>query len=157
MASRGGGTRFQPGQAAWNKGLHYQPGGRSEETRFKPGRPASAARNYRPVGSLRLSRDGCLERKVTDDPSVVPAKRWVGVHRLVWSAAHGPVPDGHAVAFLPGRRTTIEAEITLDALELVTRQELMQRNTYHNYGPEIAKAIQLRGAINRQINKRAKA
>jgi hypothetical protein len=30
----------------------------------------------------------------------------------------------------------------------------MRRNSYHQYGPEVAKAVQLRGAITRQINKR---
>lgn len=32
----------------------------------------------------------------------------------------------------------------------------MRRNTVHNLPPELAKVVQLRGAINRQINKRAK-
>lgn len=152
----GAATRFRKGQEAWNKGLHYQPGGCVKETQFKPGRPAHEARNYVPIGSHRVSKDGYLERKVTDDPSLAPARRWVAVHRLVWMDAHGPVPAGHAVAFLPGRRTTDAERITLDALELVSRAELMRRNTHHQYGPDIGQLVQLRGAITRQINKRAK-
>ena len=37
---------------------------------------------------------------------------------------------------------------------MVTRAELMRRNSVHNRGPEIARIHQLKGAIMRQINKR---
>jgi len=103
------------------------------------------------------TQDGYLERKVTDDPSFVPNRRWVSVHRLVWEAAHGPVPQGHAVVFLPGRRTADLASITLDGLELVSRAELMRRNSYHTrYPKEVAQLIQLKGALNRKINRRSR-
>lgn len=153
---RGMGTRFQPGMQPWNKGQSYQAGGRSAETRFKPGRAPQEARNYVPIGTLRINRDGYLERKVTDDQTLAPVRRWTAVHRLVWIDAHGPIPDGHAVCFKSGRRTTELEEITPDALELVTRAELMRRNTFHRYGKDVARLVQLRGAITRQINKRAK-
>lgn len=153
---RGMGTRFQPGLTPWNKGLSYQAGGRSVETRFKPGRAPQESRNYVPIGTLRINRDGYLERKVTDDQALAPSRRWTAVHRLVWVKVHGQIPDGHAVCFKPGRRTTELEAITLDALELVTRGELMRRNTFHRYGKDVARLVQLRGAITRQINKRAK-
>ena len=122
----------------WNKVIKgstgYHPNCR--RTQFKPGELQGAARhNYVPVGSLRLSKDGYLERKVTDDHPV-PARRWVAVQRLVWEAAHGKIPPGHAVAFKPGRRTTELDAITLDALELVSRAELMRRNSYHTRYPK---------------------
>lgn len=152
-------TQFQPGQPSWSKGTRglvgVQPGCRASQ--FKKGRPAHEAHNYAPIGSHRLSKDGYLEQKVTDDPALVPARRWVAVHRLVWAEAHGPVPAGHVVAFLPGCRSADPALITLDALELVSRRDWMKRNTFHQYGPEVVKVTQLRGAITRQINKRAKA
>lgn len=150
--------RFVKGQPSWSKGTKGRVGVQEacRATQFKPGRPAHEARNYLPIGSLRISKDGYLERKVTDDPSIFPARRWVAVHRLVWEAANGPAPPGHAVCFLPGRKTTELELITLDAVELVTRAELMRRNTFHRYGPEVAGLVQLRGAITRQINKRAK-
>lgn len=150
-------TQFAPGIVPWNKGTHYVAGGRSAEHRFKPGRPAHEARNWRPIGSLRVNADGYLERKLTDDPALYPARRWARVHHLVWEAAHGPVPAGHIVVFRPGRRTTELAAITADALECITRHELMRRNSVHAYGPEIARLSQLRGAITRHINSQAKA
>lgn len=152
-------SQFRPGQKPWNTGLKGSTGVQEgcRATQFKKGRPANEARNYKPIGSHRLSKDGYLEQKVTDDPSIVPARRWAGVHRLVWEAANGPVPSGHAVAFKPGRQTIDPELITLDALELVTRQELMRRNSVHtNYPPEVARVMQLRGALTRQINKRSK-
>lgn len=151
--SVGSGTRFKPGLTPWNKGQPHPPRGRSAETQFKKGEMSGAAQhNYVPIGSTRITRDGALERKVTDDPTLYPAKRWAPVTRLVWEAAHGPVPDKHVVRFLPGLQTVIEAEITPGKLECISLAENMRRNSYHNYPPEIAKAIQLRGALNRKIN-----
>jgi hypothetical protein len=136
--------RFGKGHVPANAGLR-RPG-------YAPGR-----RNYKPIGALRVSRDGLLERKVSDDPNIFPARRWVGVHRLVWSAVNGPILAGHAVVFRPDRATTELAKITLDALELVTRAELMRRNSFRtNYPKDIQQVIQLRGALQRQINRRGK-
>ncbi len=61
----GKGTRFQPGKAPWNKGIAFIAGGRSAETRFKPGnRTGSASKKYQPIGTERISKDGYLERKI---------------------------------------------------------------------------------------------
>lgn len=144
-------TQFKPGLVPWNKGKHHVAGGRSAETRFKAGQ---LPHTWRPVGSLRITDDGYLQRKVTD--TRYPPRDWVPVHRLVWEAKHGPVPAGHVVVFKPGRRTTVEAEITPDTVELVTRGELMKRNSVHNMPKELAELIQLRGALNRKINARSK-
>lgn len=154
---RGAASRFVKGQASWNRGKKL-PGHGNPDTYFKRGQlNGRAALIVVPVGSYRVNDGGYLDRKIGDE-SGPQHRRWKAVHRLVWEAAHGPVPPGHAVAFLPGRRTTDPERITLDALELVTRRELMRRNSVHTiYPPEVAHVVQLRGAITRQINKRAKA
>lgn len=108
-----------------------------------------------PIGAERINSDGLLERKVAHGGAVNAARRWVGVHRLVWEAAHGPVPPGHAVCFKRGCATTAASEITLDRLELLSSADQMRRNSYLRFGPDIARLIQLRGALNRQLNKRA--
>lgn len=149
---RGASTRFTKGLIPWNKGSHFVAGGRSAETRFKKGNMSGAAQhNYVPIGSTRLTKDGYLERKVTDDHPT-PARRWTAIHRLVWEAAHGPIPAGHIVAFKPGMKTAVEEEVTLDRLECISYADNMRRNTLHRYPKEIAKAIQMRGALNRRIN-----
>lgn len=148
-------SRFKPGQKPWNKGTHFTAGGRSAETRFKPGRKPQESRNYLPIGTTRMHKSDYLEKKVSDDLSVYPAKRWKAVHRLVWEAEHGPVPQGHVVVFKPGAKTVIEDEITLDRLEMITRAENMRRNSYHtNYPPELRQIVQLQGALNRKIRNR---
>ena len=149
-------TQFKRGQEPWNKGISFHSGGRSVETRFKPGQMSgAAARNYVPIGSLRITKDGTLERKVTDDHPV-PARRWVAVARLVWEAEKGPIPTGHVVAFKPGMRTTDPAQITLDRLELISRAELAKRNHPRNTNPELGQLYQLKGAITRQVNRLAR-
>lgn len=152
-----GGRRcqFKPGQAPANKGIKHPPGwapGRMAAGQFKPG---NKPHTTRPIGSYRIDPDGYLQRKVSDEPGG-NHKRWHGVHRLVWEAANGPTPAGHVVVFKPGRHSTNLAAITLDAVELVSRAELMARNTRHNYGPEINELIGLRARITRAVNTRAK-
>jgi hypothetical protein len=151
----GNSGRFKPGVATWNKGMKgLDIGGKA--TRFQAGRAPQLAHNYKPIGSVRLSKDGYLERKVSDDLSVYPARRWVAVHRLVWEAAYGTAPESCIVVFRPGMRTTKEAEITIDRVECITRKENMMRNTVHNLPKPLAQLVQLKGALNRQINKRSK-
>lgn len=150
---RGESGRFKAGQTPWNKGKPHPSSGRSAETQFKKGEMSGAAQhNYVPIGSTRITRDGALERKITDDPNLSPARRWAPVARLVWEAEHGPIPPKHVVRFLPGMATTIEDEITLDRLECISFAENMRRNTFRRYPENIARAIQMRGALNRKIN-----
>lgn len=146
-------SRFKKGTEPWNKGINYVAGGRSSETRFKAGRSPEEARNYLPIGSLRVTKDGYLERKFTDDQSLMPTRRWVAVHRIVWEKAHGPIPKGHMVVFKPGVRTIVEAEITADRLECISRAENARRNVPTVKNPEVARLIQLKGAITRQVNR----
>lgn len=146
-------TQFKPGMTPWNKGTHFTAGGRSAETRFKRGEKRGAAQhNYVPIGSLRISKGGYLERKV-NDTHPTPARRWIAVHRLVWEAANGPIPTGCIVTFKPGQKTAIEADITADRLECITKAQNLQRNSPRSKHPELAKLVQLKGAITRQVNR----
>lgn len=149
-------SRFQKGIVPWNKGLHNVAGGRSAETRFKKGNRPST---WVPVGSYRVRRDPAalayLERKVNDLPGPNHV-RWHPVHRLVWEEANGPVPAGHIVVFKRGCYSIKLEEITLDRIELITRRELMARNTIHHMPPALADVARLRGRLTRAINDRAK-
>lgn len=121
----------------------------SPATQFKKGhRYGRAQQLYKPVGSERLSEGGYLERKINDD---MPRwSRWRAVHLIEWEAVNGPLPTGHALTFKDGDKTNL----VLDNLVLITRAELMRCNSYHQYGPEIAQLVQLRGAVSRRINHR---
>jgi len=141
---RGFKTRFKPGSVAWNKGMKGLDIG-GKETRFKKGqRPHT----WKPIGAERITKDGYLQRKVTD--TGYPPKDWVGVHILMWEAAHGKVPAGHAVVF----KDKNKKNIVIENLELVSRRELMRRNTVHNLPAELVQVIRLVGAIKRKINRK---
>lgn len=141
-------THWKPGDTPWNKGQRYRPGGRSEQTQFKPGdKPATTL----PVGMYRLC-SGQLQRKTSETPGP-NYKRWTPVTRLVWESVHGPVPPGHIVVFRPGRATAELALITPDALDCISRAEHARRNHPSSKSPELAKLCQLRGAITRQVNR----
>lgn len=151
----GAATRFEKGQTPWNKGKPGSTGTHpnSRRNHFKKGEMAGAAQhNYVPIGSLRVTKYGSLEQKVTDNPALYPAKRWRPVAHLVWEAAHGPIPPGHIVRFKHGMHTVVYDEITVDRLECITKAENMRRNTLHRYPKEITDVIRARAVLNRRIN-----
>lgn len=148
-------SQFKPGQVPANKGLRHAKGwapGNMASTQFKAG---NRPHTWVPVGSLRINPEGYLERKVNDLPGN-SSVRWHPVHRLVWTDANGPVPAGQVVVFKPGRRTAELEAITLDAVELITRRELMARNTVHNLHAQVLPIVRLRAQLTREINRRAK-
>lgn len=142
-------SRLKPGHTPWNKGMHGWSAPGTQATRFKPG---SKPPNTMAVGTYRINADGYLERKVSEK-SGSPHLRWQPVSRIVWEAAHGPVPAGHVVAFKAGCRTTVLERITLDGLECISRGELAKRNHPRSRSPELGKLVQLKGAITRQVNR----
>jgi hypothetical protein len=144
--------RFKPGHRPHNAGKKgWTAGGRSVETRFKPGHLGGKARAlYQPIGTERVTKDGYLQRKVNDDMPL--HHRWQMVHRLVWEEHRGPVPKGHAIQFLNGDKQ----DCRIENLALVSRRDLMKQNTVHRLPKELAEVVQLKGAVTRQINKRMK-
>lgn len=142
---QGIGSRFVKGQPSWNKGLHYQAGGRCKETQFKKGQ---MPHTWQPIGTERVNADGYRDRKVTD--TGYPPRDWVGIHRLMWMEAYGPIRRGYSIVFRNGDK----ADIRLDNFECLSRADLMKRNTVHNLPKPLAQLVQLRGALMRQINRR---
>lgn len=140
--------RFKPGHIPVNKGLR-RPGwapGRMAETQFKKGQMAGAAlRKWKPVGTKRVSKDGYLEVKFRERDGRYG--NWRGVHTMLWEEKHGPVPKGYALAFKDGDKT----HIRLSNLELISRAELMRRNSVHNLPQELQVVIQLTGALKRKV------
>lgn len=146
--------RFQKGHVPANKGLRrpgWAPGDMSRTQFVKGVRRGVAIKLYKSIGSERISKDGYLQRKVNDDLPL--QRRWRGVHLILWEAAHGPLPKGHAITFRNGDKT----DIRLDNLECITRRALMARNSVHNLPQPLAHTVQLLGALTRQIRKRTHA
>jgi hypothetical protein len=141
-------NRFQKGLVPWNKGKHIVTGGRSAETRFKPGGKPG---NWKPIGSERVTTDGYLQRKLTD--TGYPPRDWVPVHHIVWKEAGRDVPKGYRLVFKDGNRLNV----VLENLELASIADLMRRNTIHNLPPELREVVHLRAAIVRKINRHERA
>lgn len=143
----------------WNKGMPQAEWIRDPSkvaaTQFKPGQMPY---NWVPVGSYRVTTQGDVEQKVADDRTPGMSRRnWKPVRVLVWEAAHGPVPRGHVVRFRDGKATTDPAAIKVEDLECLTRAENMRRNSFwENLPPDVARLVQLRGALNRKINNRTR-
>lgn len=148
---KGAGTRFQPGVKPWNAGKKL-PGHGDPDTYFKPGsRNGAAKANYVPLGSYRINAEGYLDRKVFEGRK--GALNWEAVHRLVWKEQVGPIPPCHIVRFRQGMRTTVLEDITPDRLECITQAENARRNSIWKHSPEVARLLQLKGAITRQVNR----
>lgn len=141
---RGFATRFQRGQASWNKGSHYVAGGRSAETRFRKG---AQPHNTVAIGTTVKTTDGYWKVKVAEP------NEWRYCHRMAWEDANGPIPKDMALAFKDGNSD----HYGLENLELITRRDLMARNTLHNLPAPLPQLIQLRGALVRKINRQASA
>jgi len=147
-------SRFQKGLVPWNKGVKGVAGVQEacRATHFKPGQ---TPHNTLPIGSLKLDKDGTLQRKVSN-ASGNNSARWRGVHELVWTEVNGPLPPKHIVVFKPGMRTNVLEEITVDRVECISLAENMRRNTVHNMPKELVDLVRLRGVLTRSINRKEK-
>lgn len=136
--------QFNAGMTPWNKGVPFDSGGRSHQTRFKEGH---IPHTMKPIGHERITADGYRERKMT--ATRITRQDYVGIHILMWREHFGDIPPGNVVVFRDGNKQNI----VIENLECITRPELMRRNSVHgNYPPEWARLVQLRGAITRKIN-----
>lgn len=152
--------RFVKGQTPFNKGLR-RPGwspGRMRETQFKKGeRSGIAVRNWRPVGTILIDTEGYRRIKVREavwgqEPTGFGnVKVWPLLQRHVWEQQNGPIPPGHTIVFRDGDR----ANCDIGNLEMISRADLMRRNTIHNrYPEEMVKAVMMLGAVKRRLRER---
>ncbi len=153
--------RFMQGHVPANKGLR-RPGwapGRMAETQFRKGdRKGIAARNWRPVGTILTDGEGYQRIKIREaQPGEAygfgNCRIWPFLHRHLWATSHGPIPPHHAVVFINGNKS----DVRIENLQLLTRGELMARNTIHNLPKPLASTLQLLGALKRQIRKKTRA
>lgn len=134
--------RIIKGHLSWNKGLKgFNPDGENRETQFKAG---SIPPNHTPVGTTRIDSDGYIYIKVEEG-----LNKYKLLHREIWKKHYGEYPaKGMAIIFKDGNKQNCN----IDNLELVTRKQLMQRNSVHNLPKEIADLIALKGSLTRRIN-----
>jgi len=76
-------------------------------------------------------------------------RRLVYKHIWIWEEKNGKAGKGFNIVFKNGN----SLDCRIENLEKVSNAELMERNTLHRFPEELRKIIQLKGAVNRQINK----
>ena len=139
-------NQFKSGHKTWNTGMKGWAAPGTEATRFKPG---TVPPNRQQVGALRINSEGQLDIKLYDG-----LRAWVQLHHYNWFLTHGEWPArGSVLRF----KDSDPHNPAIENLELITRRENMRLNSVHTiYPPEIARLVLLKGALNRQINKRTK-
>lgn len=140
-------SRFKKGHISFNKGKKQTEFMSSESIErckigmFKKGHTSA---NKKPLGYMRITKDGYMEIK-TQEPNVFEA-----YHRLMWEETFGSIPDGKIVRFVTKDKTNVHPF----NLELIDRKINMEKNSIHAMPEDLRKAVQMMGALNRQINKR---
>lgn len=139
--------RFKPGHVPPQKGKPFVLRGRMADGWFKPGQ---VSKRWDPevycVGALRITTDNVIEIRMAPG-----ARQWKQLSHYVWFLHTGSwPPPGHVVRVRNGDPYDTQFE----NLELITQRENMLRNTFWNrYPPEVARLIQLKGAINRHVRR----
>lgn len=108
-------TQFKKGHVPANKGKKGVSYPGMKATQFRKGHKPW---NYKPVGTERINADGYVDVKVADP------NKWRPKHILLWEAAHGPVPAGHALLFGDGNKLNV----SMDNLILISRGQLARLN-----------------------------
>lgn len=148
LAESGKSHRFVKGQVPPNKGKKLPPEvvEKMRPTMFKPGHLPHNT-NYDGHISIRADKTGKSYAYVRVRLGVYKL-----LHREIWEINNGPIPEGYIVVFKDGN----SQNITIDNLELITKEENLRRNYHDRYPAEVKDIIRLKGALNRQINKRLK-
>lgn len=134
--------RFTKGHVPANKGKQmpatvYE---KAKKTMFKKGQlPYNTKYN----GHERISVDGYVEIRID-------VGKYVQKHRYLWEQENGPIPKGMALVFKDGNKQNLD----LTNLELITRQELMKRNSISRFPPELRSAIHQVHKLKRIINEK---
>lgn len=149
MLQAGRPFRFPKGNVPWTAGRKgWTAGGRAAETRFKKGHfPANRDPDFYVIGALRVNTDGYIDMRVSFERG---ALGWRALHRILWQDAHGPIPKGFAVRFKDGDRLNVE----LDNLDLLSRGDLLRRNSIHNFPPVLRSTINALGRLKRRIREK---
>jgi len=162
-------TRFKKGCISWNKGIHYNPGGRSVETRFKPGRiRGAAAQKYRAVGTITIRHDQLFRRqnksKLTRKDGTrrkgkprrwikikntgPPQYCWIPYARYLWLKYKGLIPVDYFVVHKDGN----QMNDNIDNFVLMNHSTALKLQRARDPETMIVMAKTKRHKSNRQIN-----
>jgi len=140
-------SRYAKGSVSFNKGLKQtdfmsqEQITRSAKTRFKKGQTPH-----------NTKADGCLTIRTDKSGRAYQYYRiaqgvWQFLHVKVWIDNNGPVPDRMVIVFKDGNTMNC----TINNLEMISREELMQRNTIHRFPTELKEIIRLSNKLERTL------
>lgn len=115
--------QFKKGHVSHNKGkkqieyMSQEAIERTKKTRFKIG---NKPKNYRPVGSERITKDGYIEVKVADP------NKWETKNKIIYKQYFGDIPKGHKVIYADGNKLNND----INNLILVSDNEELIMNKY---------------------------
>ena len=126
--------QFKKGNIAHNKGkkqieyMSQESIERTKETRFKKG---NKPKNYRPVGSERITKDGYIEVKVADP------NKWETKNKIIYKQYFGDIPEGHKIIYADGNKLNND----INNLILVSNSEelIMNRHRLRTENIELTK------------------
>lgn len=133
---------FKKGSVPANKGKPAKYNAKSAATQFGKG---NRPHNYRDVGTLRINSEGYVDIKLADGKN-----QWYLLARYNWFLDTGYWTNSNEVFWY---RDLDKENCEVGNLELITRREHMRRTTIHRLPPEMVQTIQLRGRLNRVINR----
>jgi hypothetical protein len=145
-------SQFQKGHIPLNKGKKLSEYcskaaiRKIKRTQFKKGNLPHNSKNNLDI-STRKDKRGVPYLFIR-----ISLSKWIPLLHYNWEEQNGPVPKGFNLIHKDGNTMNCDASNGL----LLSNADLMRRNSYQNYPVPIAKAIQLLGALQRQINKRQK-
>ena len=126
--------QFKKGNVAHNKGkkqieyMSQESIERTKKTRFKKG---NKPKNYRPIGSERITKDGYIEVKVADP------NKWETKNKIIYKQYFGDIPEGHKIIYADGNKLNND----INNLILVSDNEelIMNRHKLRTENIELTK------------------
>lgn len=145
---------FQKGTVAHNKGMKWDDYMSAEAIElakascFKPG---NITWHTKEVGeeTIRYQHKEC-GKKIGYRIVKVSANEWKMYHHLVWERVHGSIPEGKFIIF----KNKNPEDCSIENLELVSKAELMKKNSILNYPPDIQELLRLHKKLKRTIEKK---
>lgn len=115
---------------------------KSKKTRFKKGHTPHNTKQNNGVISIRRDSSGRYYKHIRIEKGV-----WELYHRVLWENEKGPIPGDLIVAF----KDNNSLNVTIDNLELITKEENMYRNSRMNYPKEIIPSLVLLKQLDKKI------
>jgi hypothetical protein len=137
---------FRKGQEPPNKGKKMSP------ELYEKVKHTFFQKNHIPSNALPEGSE--VERKDKSGRSYwmikIPGNRkLIHKHVWIWQTQYGKVPKSHNIIFKNGN----SLDCRLENLECISDGQLLKRNSMYNYPEELVRAIQLKSAIKRKINR----